>query len=278
MGRKKMGEILIEKEIISQQTLDQALLKQNYTRKPIGQILAEMNMVLEEDIAEGLSTQFNIPYLKQFSRFEIPAEALDKVAAEEALDQLVFPLKIEHKTLLLAMANPLDINLQKELSFKLGMRISPIVATPAEIKLAISKHYTIPVVTEAGKEELVVLHVDSHELVLNAVERVLQKEGFTVHKATTDVEGLRLAELLQPQLIITEIHLPKIDGNAMFKALQKNCDTMDIPVIVLSTRTSAEDEYQLLEAGFFDVLAKPVDPTRLLARVRHTLRYSPRVQ
>lgn len=276
MAEKKLGEILIENDVISQVTLDQALRKQKYSHKPIGQILAEMDMILEEDIAQGLSTQFKIPYLKKFSHYDIPQEVLDKIAAGCALSKQVFPLKIEHKTLILAMANPLDINLQQELSFQLAMRITPVIATPEEIKTAIEKHYLSPLAAESGRQGQVVLHIDSHEPTLTTAEKVLHKEGFTVHKASDGSEGLKLAALLQPQVIITEVRLPKLDSKALLKALEENRNTADIPVIVLTARASAEDEYRLLEMGFFDVLAKPLEPTRLVARVKRAVRFSAR--
>ena len=90
MARKKMGEILIENEIISQGELDQALLRQKGTNKPIGQILEDMEVVLEEDIAQALSAQFGFPHVKKFSRHRFSQEVLSKIDTESALAHLIF--------------------------------------------------------------------------------------------------------------------------------------------------------------------------------------------
>ncbi len=273
MARKKMGEILVENEIISKKDLDQALLRQQENHKPLGRILEEMDVVLEEDIAKALSTQFGFPYVKRFARYPFPPQVLEKLDAETALAHLVFPLKVEKKTLYLAMANPLDMALQSDLSFKLAMRVSPCVATPEEIKAALKKHYLTDLPQKKEEQTLNILLVDNQEIVLSAAEAVLKKEGYAVYKARNGAEGLKIATQLQPDLIITDIPMPRMDGIEMFKAFQANSDIAGIPIIALSARTAAEEEYKLLEMGFFDFLAKPINPLRLLARVKRAIRY-----
>ncbi|MDX2481322.1 MAG: response regulator [Desulfuromusa sp.] len=272
MARKKMGEILIENKVISQGDLDQALLRQKGTNKPIGKILEDMQVILEEDIAKALSAQFGFPHVKRFSRHRFPQEVLDKIDTELALAHLIFPLKIDNKILYLAMSNPLDMALQSDLSFKLAMRISPCVATPDEIKTAIKKHYLSDIPIDKDEQTQNILLVDNQENVLNAAETTLKKEGYSIYKARNGAEGLKIATQLHPHLIITDIVMPRMDGIEMFKALQSNGEIDNVPVIALSANTSAEDEYNLLEMGFFDFIAKPIQPIRLLARVRRALR------
>lgn len=273
MARKRMGEILLEKKVISQKDLDQALLRQKDNPKPLGKILEDMDIVLEEDIAQALSTQFGFPYVKKFSRYRFPADVLEKLSAEMALAHLVFPLKIEKKTLYLAMSNPLDMSLQSDLSFKLGLRISPCVATPEELKAAIKKHYLTDIQVEKEQRNWNILLVDNQEIALSAAEAALKKEGYAIYKARNGAEGLKIATQLQPDLIITDILMPRMDGVEMFKALQANRDIDKVPVIALSAKTAAEEEYKLLEMGFFDFIAKPINPVRLLARVKRAIWY-----
>jgi len=272
MARKKMGEILIDNEVISQDELDQALLRQKGTNKPIGKILEDMEVILEEDIAKALSTQFGFPHVKRFSRHNFPQNVLDKIDTESALSHLIFPLKIDSSTLYLAMSNPLDMALQSDLSFKLAMRISPCVATPDEIKAAIKKHYLTDIPEDKEDTTQIILLVDNQEIILNAAEAALKKEGYSVYKARNGAEGLKIATQLHPHLIITDIVMPRMDGIEMFKALKNNGEIDNIPVIALSAKSAAEEEYKLLEMGFFDFIAKPINPTRLLARVRRALR------
>jgi len=274
MARKKMGEILVENNVISKDDLDQALLRQKGVNKPIGKILEDMDVILEEDIAKALSKQFGFPYVKRFSRHNFSKTILNQIDAETALSQLIFPLKIDKKTLYLAMSNPLDMALQNDLSFKLAMRISPCVSTPEEIKAAIKKHYLGGEDLDIDEDDEVIniLLVDNQEITLTAAETALLQDGYAVYKARNGAEGLKIAVQLHPDLIVTEIVMPRLDGIEMFKALQKNGEIEHIPVIALSSKSKAEDEAALLELGFYDFIAKPINPIRLSARVKRALK------
>ncbi|MDA3902024.1 MAG: response regulator [Desulfuromusa sp.] len=273
MAKKKLGEILIENKLISAETLNQALHKQGIKHRPLGQILEEMDVILEEDIAQGLSTQFNIPYLKHFARYDVENDALETIDAGLALAKQIFPLKIDNKTLYLAMANPLDMALQSELVFRLGMRISTFVATPEEIKLAIKKHYKT-LQNQQSSNVQSILHIDANNSVLSAVQRMLDQHGIRGCQAHDGTEGLRLAVELRPQLIVTDIALPKLDGKTLFHALQEQQETAHIPVIALSSNPSTKEECELLEMGFYDFMAKPLEKDRFLARVKRGLQHA----
>ncbi len=273
MSRKKFGEILLENQLINKEQLEDALTRQKTIKKPLGKILEEMDIVLEEDIAKALSTQFGFPFAKQIGRHKFSPSILATISAETALAHLVFPLKLEGKTLYLAMANPLNMTLQSNLSFQLGLRIAPCVATPADIKKAIQKHYQSSTPDAMNDHSWDILLVDNQELALSAAETALSKEGYTIHKASNGVEGLKLAVRHLPNLIITDIVLPRMDGIELFKSLQDNSDLSDIPVIAYTGKSSAEDEYKLLEMGFYDFIAKPINPVRLQARVKRAFRW-----
>lgn len=267
-----MGEILLETGIITQEILDKALAQQKGSDKRLGQILEAMDVVLEEDVAKALGKQFNFPYVKGIARYRFPTEVLDLVDAEIALTNFIFPLKIDGNTLHLAMSNPLDMDLQNDLAFKSGLRISPCVTTPEEIKEAVKKHYLKEIEATAEDRSWNILIVDDQAIVLSAAEAALRKEGYNVYTATNGAEGLKMAIQVQPHLIITDVVMPRMDGLEMYRALQGNRGVADIPVIVLSAKASAEEEYRLLEMGFFDFVAKPINPIRLTARVRRAMR------
>ena len=274
MARKKMGEMLIEQEIISQQDLNKALLKQKGQDKPLGQILEEMNLVQEEDIAKTLASQFNFPYVKKIARFKFPPKTLAMINGNLALKRLIFPLKLDNKILYLAMANPLDMPVQSELAFQLGVRISPCVATPEEIQEAIKVHYN----TEISSGPIVksdhptLLVVDSQPMILSTLENLLKKEGYAVHLAQDGHEGLQLAHQLQPDLIVTEINLPRLDGTRLFAEVRRSSELSHTKVIIFTTKASQEEEARLLDMGVDDFIAKPLQPLRLMARIRRALR------
>lgn len=272
MARKKIGETLVEMGIIEESTLQKALELQRGSNKRLGQVLEEMDVLLEEDLARAIARQFGFRYVKGLARFRFPPEVLGLCDAETALTKSIFPLKIEGTTLHLAMSNPLDIALQDNFSFKTGLNITPCVTSPQEIKAAIKKNYLTEVVTQEDDRSWSILIVDDQDIVLSAVEAALKKEGYTVHKASNGAEGLKKALQTHPHLIITDVLMPRMDGQEMFRALQANRGVADIPVIALSAKAAAEEEYRLLEMGFFDFIPKPINPIRLAARVRRAMR------
>lgn len=90
--------------------------------------------------------------------------------------------------------------------------------------------------------------------------------------AATGAEALRISRTERPDLIILDLYLPDIPGIEVLKALREDPATSQIPVIVLSSATRAEDRTAALAAGADEVFRKPCDDGLLLARLRNLLR------
>lgn len=105
---------------------------------------------------------------------------------------------------------------------------------------------------------------DEPDLVLVIVER-LKTAGFDVTSATNGREALEQIKNKKPDLIITDVIMPELDGFGLFKELQKNTATAKIPVIVLTARGKMSDTFAAM--GVADFLAKPFDDKVLLATV-----------
>ena len=65
--------------------------------------------------------------------------------------------------------------------------------------------------------------------------------------------------------------MPKLDGHGLLRAIRANPVIADIPVIMLTGRASSEEEQRALEAGFFDFIPKPVQPVRIITRVKRAI-------
>jgi DNA-binding response OmpR family regulator len=105
---------------------------------------------------------------------------------------------------------------------------------------------------------------DTRELLAMALET----EGFEV---TSAANGLRLISSLQlrrPHLILLDVNMSWIDGFELCKAVKKNENFRDIPVIFVSGRGEPEDRRKGMEAGAADYFVKPLDLNRLIARIR----------
>ena len=270
--RKKFGEVLIEEGIIDANTLDLALKQQARSGKRLGQVLEEQSVISERDIALVLARQFGLKTVKNISEHNFPKSLLDLIDSEKALQKLIFPLRIEDKTMHLAMVNPLDMETLDTLSFGTGLRIVPYLTTTKEIHAAINRHYLKSMNGPQKGDWWRILVFDNQELALSATAAALSKEGFEVTKISKVDEALTAINTKQPHLIITEVSMPGISGVDLYRALKKNPQTETIPVIAYSNRSTAREEAQLLDLGFIDFIAKPVNAVRLVARTKRAIR------
>lgn len=270
MRKKRFGEVLVEAGVVTEEILQQALQRQKGTGKRLGTVLEEMGSVTQRDIAGVLARQFGFKTVSGFAKHRFSPELLGLVESDEAIHSLVFPLKVVEKTLYLAMVNPLAEDVLENITFRTGLKIQPLVTTPAEIEEAVSRHYLKE--QQGGENQWTVLVVEDGELVRAATVSALKKMGFHVLEAVNGAEGLQVARDKKPHLILTDMLMPRLDGQEMYAALQEEPALRKIPVVALSGLASAEEEARLLDLGFFDFIPKPVNPVRLVARVRRALR------
>jgi CheY-like chemotaxis protein len=88
----------------------------------------------------------------------------------------------------------------------------------------------------------VALVVDDSMLIRYTVCRFLEERGFAVESATNGVEALQILERIHPDLIITDMQMPKMSGSELITVLKKNPETANIPIIVVAGRASGFDE------------------------------------
>ena len=112
---------------------------------------------------------------------------------------------------------------------------------------------------------------DSEAQSLQIIESLVRL-GYSVQRASSGAEGLRLAREKPPDLVLLDVVMPDIDGFAVCRWLKVNADTRDIPVIMLSVRTSMADRITGLNIGADDYLTKPFDDQELEARIFAALR------
>jgi signal transduction histidine kinase len=111
-----------------------------------------------------------------------------------------------------------------------------------------------------------ILLADDNADMRDYVERLLSG-SWDVLRASNGKEALETAERECPELIITDVMMPEMDGFELLKALRANRETHSIPVIMLSARAGEEAQIEGLEAGADDYLIKPFSARELIARV-----------
>jgi len=116
-----------------------------------------------------------------------------------------------------------------------------------------------------------VLVVDDEAMVREVVCAYLEREGFSTYEAIDGEEALRLVAEREPDLIVLDVMLPKLDGFSVIAELRKRTH---VPVILLTARAEEVDRVLGLELGADDYVVKPFSPRELAARVRSVLRRS----
>lgn len=117
-----------------------------------------------------------------------------------------------------------------------------------------------------------ILIVDDEADLLDLIEYNLEKEGYNVLKAENGQEGIRLARKHRPDLIILDVMMPKMTGIEVCKILKEDNELRTKPVIFLTARGDEKTEIEGLDIGADDYLMKPISTTKLVSRIRATLR------
>ncbi|MDD4843947.1 MAG: response regulator [Anaerotignum sp.] len=114
-----------------------------------------------------------------------------------------------------------------------------------------------------------VLIVDDEKNIVEIIAFNLKKEGYNILKAADGVEGVKLALEENPDLILLDIMMPKMDG---YEACKKIREKKNTPIIMLTARAEEVDKVLGLELGADDYVTKPFGVRELMARVKANLR------
>ena len=116
-----------------------------------------------------------------------------------------------------------------------------------------------------------ILLVEDNEMNRDMLSRRLQKRGYDVVIAVDGEEGVAKAQVERPAMILMDMSLPGIDGWEATRRLKAAPETGAIPVIALTAHAMTSDREKALAAGCDDFDTKPIDLTRLLAKIEALL-------
>jgi hypothetical protein len=140
MARKKLGEMLVEAGVLSEQSLRMALNEQRRWGGTLGRLLVDMKLVGEAELVSVLSQQLSLPAV-DLDHTEIHPTVLELVPGEMAEQHGIIPFAQPMKFLDVAMTEPTNVGIIDELRIRTQLNIRPYLAGPKMIERALAKHY-----------------------------------------------------------------------------------------------------------------------------------------
>jgi type IV pilus assembly protein PilB len=138
--RKRLGDLLVESGLITEEQLQSALKEQKLLNMRLGDVLITQNYITEQQLIEVLEFQLGIPHI-QLYRQKIETKVINLIPQKLAVQHSVLPVRVEGNKLVLAMADPMDYFAIDELRMTTGLRIEPAIASKDELLRAIKRYY-----------------------------------------------------------------------------------------------------------------------------------------
>ena len=187
---KRLGEMLVDAKLLTPEQLDQAIAEQRTTGHMLGATLLKLGLLKESQLMGLLQRQLGLPLVDLDS---LPADelALAKVKEDMARRYLALPIEIEgRKTLVVAMADPLNVAALEDLRFHSGMFIRPVLASPSQLTEAIERYYHL----DTSVNEVVQSIIQSeNDVVVNAVADTDERQA--IDELMREAEGRPIVRL-----------------------------------------------------------------------------------
>ncbi len=162
--RKRLGDLLLEVEMVTPNQLESAIEVQKKTGEKLGSILTKLGYVTEDDIIQVLEFQLGIPHVK-LEKYNIDKSAYLAIPESIAKRYGLIPIKKEKGILTVAMSDPLNVFAIDDLNIYSGMEIQPVIASLDDISKAIDKYYSaqkaMKAVEEFKKEQVSTIKINS---------------------------------------------------------------------------------------------------------------------
>lgn len=146
--KKRLGDILIERGLITEETLKKALAAQEKTGEKLGELLLKMGLIKEEDLYSALSEIYNVPYVN-LEEIVIDSDIVKLIPEHICRRYKIIPIKLNGDKILLAMSNPVNIYALDDVRIITGRDVEPVLASEGQINQALDRIYTI----QKGLEE-----------------------------------------------------------------------------------------------------------------------------
>ncbi len=113
-----------------------------------------------------------------------------------------------------------------------------------------------------------ILVVDDNKITTKLLRRYLEANGYEAQEAYDGIDCLEKVELRQPDAIVLDVMMPRLDGYETSKKLKSQELTKSIPVVIVTALNDVANQIKSIEAGADDFLSKPIEEKLLIAKVR----------
>ncbi|HRZ67481.1 MAG TPA: ATPase, T2SS/T4P/T4SS family [Candidatus Omnitrophota bacterium] len=199
----RLGDILVEKKIITVYELEQAVKEQQKTKEPLGSVLVRMGFISERQLLQILAEQQGIAFV-EFKDIRIDEKAVKSVPAKFAVHYKVMPIAIDGHMLTIATSNPFDMWPVDDLETNLGFRVERVLSSSSDILEMIRKYYGVGADTIEK-----ILAEDTKE---GREEQAQPEKVEDLTKMATDASVIKLVNQILQQAIndrATDIHIER---------------------------------------------------------------------
>jgi len=204
---KKLGQILIESGLISEQQLETALKHQTGSTKRIGEIVVELGYINEDQLQQTIAEKLNLPKLF-LSDIEIDPDIVKTLPAEMARRFTVIPIFKMRNTLTVVMDDPLDFLAIDEIVYYTGLDVKRVIATRSEIELAIDKYYSL---TDTMSQTMDRIEQRTHQLDEAQVLKITATDSISSDMPVVELVNVVIAKAIKSRA--SDIHFETDDQN-----------------------------------------------------------------
>lgn len=197
----RLGDILVEKGILTPQQLEEAAFIQQESKELLGEVLLRLGFVTENQVAEALAQQQGLTFLS-LSQTRIDQEVIRKVPAKIVWHYRFMPVKLKENILTIAVSDPFDMLMVDDLETHLGVRVEKVLATVRDISDSIQKYYGV------GADTIEQLSFSSRPQEIESLQETVQD----LEKKTQAASVIRLVNQIFQQAIVkraTDIHFER---------------------------------------------------------------------
>jgi signal transduction histidine kinase/HPt (histidine-containing phosphotransfer) domain-containing protein len=262
----RLGDILLQRNLITQDQLQQALAQQQREGGRIGRILSQLGFVSEEDVAQALGQKYGIPYV------DLHLHALEPtvtrlIPPHIAQKHQLIPLAKVDSTLTVAMADPTNIFAVDDIKFMTSLSIKLMIASESAIRRVIDRLYD----ASATLQTVVLLVDDDSDDHLLTRELLMEVGGqpFTFESVATYETALAALRQHAYDVCLVDYHLGAYTGlDLLREARAQGCT---VPMILLTGQGDHVVDLQAMQAGAADYLVKGQITAPMLER---SIRYA----